>query len=174
MKNAYLPILTDNTRSTFFDYIDCLDIPKIDYFAIGIQNIFTKNSLSLMSNSDWQKKFVNENYANYDPIRRATLCTERNFIPFGEIDYIDNFGKEIMRQRALFGIKNGIILMRRFLTHNYVITLGTNFSQFDEFEFLQRHYSQLKIIQADFIALIEKDVKNFFPSKFIHPGGDAK
>lgn len=42
MKYNYLPILTLTTKNTFFEYIDSLDIPQIDYFAIGVQNLSTK------------------------------------------------------------------------------------------------------------------------------------
>lgn len=78
-----------------------------------------------MSLPEWQKYFSDNQFAPHDPIRKITLNTKRNLIPFDEIDYVDNFGKEIMRQRSLMGIKNGIILMERFPKHNYMITLGT-------------------------------------------------
>ena len=39
MDKNYCPILSNTTKETFFDYIDSLDIPQIDYFAIGIQNL---------------------------------------------------------------------------------------------------------------------------------------
>ena len=35
MDKNYCPILSNTTKETFFDYIDSLDIPQIDYFAIG-------------------------------------------------------------------------------------------------------------------------------------------
>src|SRR5437870_2607310 len=122
VKNSYSPI-TGTTISTFFDYVDALDVPQIDYFAIGVQNIFLKKSASIMSLPEWQKIFVVNNYADYDPLRRATLCTKRNIISFTEIDYIDNFGKEIMHQRSLMGIKNGVVFMERLSGYNYIITL---------------------------------------------------
>lgn len=174
MKSVYFPILTDSTKTTFFDYVDCLDIPQIDYFAIGIQNALARSSISLMSNADWQRQFVSNQYAVHDPIRRVTLCTERNFIPFDEIDYVNNFGKEIMRQRALFDIKNGIILMKRFSNYSYMITLGTGFSRFDGFEFIQRYHDRVRLIQTDFIKLVERDMQGFLPSKLIHPCGGAR
>lgn len=174
----YLPILTENTKSIFFDYIDALDIPQIDYFAIGIQNHITKKSISLMSLTEWQKFFVNNQYATYDPLRKITLYTKRNLIPFDQIDYVDNFGKEIMRQRSKFGIKNGIILMQRFEKYNYMITLGTAFSKFDGFDFIKRYHDKIHLIKKDFIQLIEKDARKFltysFPSDTIHLSNDAK
>ena len=82
MKKNYLPIITDTTRKTFFDYIDSLDIPQVDYFAIGVQDILSRKSISLMSRKEWQEHFVRNHYAEYDPIRRITLFTKRNIIPF--------------------------------------------------------------------------------------------
>jgi hypothetical protein len=174
----YLPILTDTTKQTFFDYVDSLDIPQIDYFAIGIQNLVTKKSISLMSLPEWQKHFVTNKYADYDPVRRVTLYTKRNLIPFREIDFVDNFGKEIMRQRAMMGIKDGIILMQRFPKFNYMITLGTDFSKFDAFDFIKRYHDRISLIKLDLINLVEKDAKGFLPQVLLkslnHPSSGAK
>ncbi len=168
-KNSYSPILTDTTKKTFFDYIDALDIPQIDYFAIGVQNQVNKKSISLMSLPEWQKHFSNNQYADYDPIRRVALHTKRNFIPFQEIDFVDNFGKEIMRQREMMGIKNGVILMQRFEKFNYMITLGTGFSKFDAFDFLKRYHDKIHLIKTDLINLIEKDASDFLPPTLLKP-----
>ena len=178
MSKNYLPIITDTTKNTFFDYVDSLDVPQIDYFAIGIQNVSAKKSISLMSLPEWQKHFIENEYADYDPIRRVTLHTKRNLIPFSEIDCLDNFGKEIMQKRASMGIKDGIILMQRFAKFNYMITLGTHFSKFDAFSFIKRYHDKIHVLKSDLIHLIEKDAKNFLeatlPKKIIHPSNDAK
>lgn len=173
--NNYLPILTDSTKRTFFNYVDSLDIPLIDYFAIGVQNTVVKKSISLMSSDEWQKHFVINQYAEHDPIRRVTLHTKRYLIPFQEIDFVDNYGKEIMRQRALMGIKNGIILMQRFPKFNYMITLGTGYSKFDAFEFIKRYHDRISLIKTDFINLIQKDTQLFLPQEiFNHLSNGAK
>lgn len=174
----YQPILTNTTKETFLDYIDSLDIPQIDYFAIGVQNLNDKKSISLMSSEEWQQHFVRNQYAEYDPIRRISLNTNRNIIPFKEIDFVDNFGKEIMRQRAKMGIKDGIILMERFKKFNFILTLGTGFSNFDSFDFLKRYHDKLSLIKMDFINLIQRDVELFLPKEmlqtFNHLSIDAK
>lgn len=170
LKYNYLPILTNSTKKTFFDYINALDISEIDYFAIGIQNHITKKSISLMSLPEWQKHFTENQYANYDPIRKATLYTKRNFIPFCEIDFVDNFGREIMHQRGKMGIKNGIILMQRFHEFNYIITLGTGFSNFHAFDFIKKYHDNIKLIKHDLINLIQKDAALFIK----HPSTYAK
>ena len=175
--NNYQPIKTASTKQTFSDYIESLDIPQIDYFAIGIQNRVTCQSISLMSLPEWQKHFTENGYANHDPIRKATLYTKRNFIPFCEIDFVDNFGKEIMKKRSNMGIKNGIILMERFAKFNYMVTLGTGFSSFDAFDFINRYYNQLHLIKNDLISLVEKDTHFFLPkiiSEATHLSTDAK
>lgn len=164
LTNNYLPILTNTTKKTFFAYIDSLDIPQIDYFAVGIQNNVTKKSTSIMSSVEWHKHFTENHYADCDPIRKATLYTKRCFIPFCEIDFVDNFGKEIMTQRARMGIKNGIILMERFPKFNYMITLGTGFSNFDSFDFIKKYHDRINLIKSDFINLIKKDAYAFLPN----------
>ena len=176
--NNYMPILTCSTKQTFLDYVDSLDIPEIDYFAIGIQNLPIKRSISLMSSEEWQKHFSKNEYANYDPLRRAALHSKRDLIPFQEIDYVDNFGKEIMRQRGLMGIKNGIVLVQRFPKVNYMITLGTGFSKFDAFDFIKHYHDKIALIKNDFISLVQKDAKQFLPKEIInsiiHPSSGAK
>ena len=75
----------------------------------------------------------------------------------------DNFGKEIMNQRSRMGIKNGIILMERFSKFNYMVTLGTGFSNFDSFDFIKRYHDRINLIKNDFINLIKKDAYTFLP-----------
>lgn len=178
MKKIYLPILTETTKKTFFDYINLLLIPQIDYFAIGVQNLISKESISLMSRGEWQKHYVLNEYTEHDPVRRISLDTRRNFIPFNEIDFLDNYGKEIMHQRKLMEIKNGIILMQRFQKFNYIITLGTNFSKFDSFDFIKKYHEKISIIKRDLIKLIEKDAYTFMSIKVLkkinHLSIDAK
>lgn len=180
IKSNYSPIITNTTKTIFVDYVDSLDIPQIDYFAIGIQNLELRKSISLMSQPEWQKMFVANCFADYDPIRSAALFTKRNFIPFAEIDCIDNFGKEIMRQRSKMGIKNGIVLMQRFPKHSYMITLGTGYSGFDSYEFIKRYHDKICYIKNDLISLIKKDALQFLPQEkrqiknSIHLSIDAK
>lgn len=95
-----------------------------------------------MSLPEWQKHFSNNQYAEFDPIRRSTLLTKRNLISFNEIDFVDNFGKEIMQKRKMMGIKNGIVLVQRFPEFNYMITPGTGFSKFNHFDFIRRYHSK--------------------------------
>ena len=135
----------------------------------------------MMSSPEWQKIFTTNAYAESDPVRRATLSTKRNIIPFTEIDYVDNFGKEIMKQRSHFGIKNGIVLMQRLPKHNYIITLGTGYANFDPYEFIRRYHDKINFLKADLINIIQKDASRFIPSeksltenKITHPSNDAK
>lgn len=167
MDNLYLPISTETTKNTFFSYINSVDIPQIDYFAIGVQNMADKRSISLMSREEWQNIFTNNQYAMHDPVRRATLLTKRKIIPFNEIDFIDNYGREIMRQRALMEIKNGIIFVRRSLKFNYMITLGTNFSKFNAFDFIKRYHDKIILLEQDLTKLIEKDKNLFLPQEIL-------
>lgn len=175
MIKNYSPITNYSTKETFLNYIDSLDIPQIDYFAIGIQNMALKKSISLMSLQEWQKYFSDNHFADFDPVRKITLATKRNMIPFNQIDYIDNFGKEIMKQRSRMGIRNGLILMQRFPKYNYMITLGTGFSKFDAFDFIKKYHDKIQIIKNDMIKIIEKDAKIFMPTLIsTHPSIDAK
>ena len=56
--NVFNPITKDSVRELFLNYFKALEIPIIDYVAIGVQNSISKNSASLMSNSEWQHVFV--------------------------------------------------------------------------------------------------------------------
>lgn len=167
MNKKYSPIIGKTTKDTFFNYIELIDLPEIDYFAIGIQSQITKNSMSLMSLPEWQKHFNYNEYAEFDPLRKATFNTPRNFIPLNEIDFSDNFGKEIMHQRKIFGIKNGIVLMERLNHYNYMITLGTSFSRFAPFDFLKNRYDGLIQLKQDLIKIIDTDAKKFLAREAI-------
>jgi hypothetical protein len=177
MIKSYSPITRDISKQTFFDYINELDLPEIDYFAIGIQNPKSRKSMSLMSLPEWQKQFTENQYAEYDPIRKVTFNTSRKVIPFAEVDYSDSYGKEIMHQRANFGIKNGLILVERLPHYNYMITLGTEFSKFDAFFFLRKYNDTLNYLKSDLIKIITKDANKFLKDEIIianHLSSDAK
>lgn len=161
MMNLYNPIITKGTKEHFLDYVSSIDLPQIDYFAIGIQDINKKRSISLMSNEEWQKLFYQNNFSLADPVRRITLLTKRNIIPFSEIDHIDSIGKEIMRQRSLCGIKNGIIFMQRHEKYNHMITLGTSFSHFNAYDFLKRYYAELARFKQELTKIIAKETALF-------------
>lgn len=161
MQKNYHPILTNRTREIFKSYIDCINIPEIDYFAIGLQNATSKKSISIMSNETWQKLFSENRYASHDPLRLCSLLTKREIITLDTLDCISTFGKEIMRQRRLNGIKNGIVFMKRIGKYSYMITLGTGFSRFDSFQFLKRYHDKISFIKNDFIKIIEEDSQAF-------------
>lgn len=174
--SKYAPIASNHTKNLFSDYIEHIDLPEIDYFAIGIQSLVSKKSMSLMSNDEWQKKFSYNNYAEHDPLRKITLQTNRIIIPFSEIDCFDNLGAKIMKERSALGIKNGIVLMQRCTHYNYMITLGTGYTRFDNYDFLKRYSSDLTFFKRDLIKIINQDARQFLDNEFIlnHPFFDAK
>jgi hypothetical protein len=176
MQNSYEAIITESTKETFNSYIQCIDIPEIDYFAIGIQHISSKKSISLMSRSEWQDLFVKNNYAPFDPVRKAMLFSKRTIIPFSELDYCSSFGKEIMRQRTKEGIKDGIILIKKADEYNTILTLGTGYSSFDAYDFLKKHHDKIELIKNDICKIIQKDARTFIENtkKINRPSSDAK
>lgn len=153
--NSYQPIFNTNLRATFEDYVSSLNIPGIDYFAIGMQDTINLNSTSLISRIEWQKTFSAMHFAKHDPVRIAALNSKRKVFCFDDIDYLDSLGNEIMRQRTRYGISNGIVIMDRRVSHNYMLTLATDYSKFSGHDFFIQHHSDLKRIFADFIALIQ-------------------
>lgn len=177
MQKSYCPIIDKSTKDVFMDYTSAVNLPPIDYFAVGIQDILTRKSISLMSRIEWQKTFVDNHYAENDPIRKTVLNTRRNFISLDDIDFFDNFGKEIMRQRALMGIKTGLVFVEKEAQFNLMITLGSEYSKFDTFKFIQNNYTKMMFLKKDLIKIIEKDARNFLPSyvleKFTHPCNGA-
>lgn len=177
MKDSYLPIVDESTKNVFMDYTSAVNLSPIDYFAVGIQDILTRKSISLMSRIEWQKIFVDNHFAENDPVRKTVLNTRRNFISLDEIDFFDNFGKEIMRQRAMMGIKTGLVLVEKVAQFNLMITLGTEYSKFDILKFIKSNHLKITFLKRDFIKIIEKDARQFLPSyvleEFTHPCNGA-
>lgn len=162
LNNKYQPILTESTRKNFFNYIQSLPFPEIDYFAIGLQNTLTKKSIALMSCTQWQEAFYQKDYAPHDPVRQAALYTKKNIIPFSDIEIKDKRGQEIMQHRARVGIKQGVVLMQRFGQFNYMVTLGTGFSKFNAHAFLEKDPNQIQSLKKELMNLILEDAKEFF------------
>lgn len=153
----YAPISTESTRSTFFDYINNINIHPIDYYAVGIENQTKKKLTSLISRLEWQV-FVNKNQIiNNDPLIQALKLSQRSIIPFSEIDYIDSFGKEIMRQRTLHGMKHGLMLTHKQCHFKYMIVLATGVSKFNHYKFFTKYYNQLIRLKNDLSKIIERE-----------------
>lgn len=153
----YSPISTESTRSTFFDYISNINISPIDYFAIGIENRAKKKLISLISRLEWQIYYDKNQIINNDPLIQARKLSKRNIIPFSEIDYIDSHGKEIMRQRRLYGMKNGLMLTHHQHHLNYIIVLATEVSKFNHYKFFTKYYNQLTRLKNDLSKIIERE-----------------
>ncbi|MCH9636905.1 hypothetical protein A1D18_05520 [Candidatus Rickettsiella isopodorum] len=154
----YTPISTESTRSTFFDYINNVNLPPIDYFSVGIEDYGQKKITSLISRLEWQIYFDKNQITNNDPLIKAKKLSQRKIIPFSEIDYIDSFGKEVMRQRSLHGMKNGLMLIHKQHHINYMIVLATGVSKFNHFSFLTKYYTQLIRLKNDLSKIIEREI----------------
>lgn len=154
----YAPISTESTRSTFFDYINNINISPIDYFSVGIENHAKKKLTSLISRLEWQIFYCDKNQIiNNDPLIQARKLSQRNIIPFSEIDFIDSYGKEIMRQRRLHGMRNGLILTHKQHDLHYIIVLATGLSKFNHYSFLTKYYNQLTRLKNDLTKIIERE-----------------
>lgn len=156
-EHYYTPIRTESTLSTFFDYINNINIPPIDYFAVGIESHVQKKLISLISRLEWQVYFDKNQLTHNDPLIQAKKLSQRNIIPFLEIDYIDSFGKEVMKQRSLHGMKNGLMLIHKQHQLNYMIVLATGFSKFNHYSFLTKYYTQLARLKNDLSKIIERE-----------------
>jgi hypothetical protein len=158
----YTPILTESTKNTFFDYINAIKLTPIDYFAVGVENNNKKEFTSLISRPAWQEYLCKKQFVDKDPLIKAKLFSQRKIVPFSEIDTIDSLGKEIMKQRAIHGIKDGIMLIQKKGQLNYMVMLATGFSKFDYYAFLKKYYSKLERLKHDLIKIIERDIQRFF------------
>ena len=122
-------------REVFTDYVDALEIPLIDYVAIGVQDTIHKTSTSIMSRIEWQEAFRKLGLAAYDPVRKASFNTKSNIFSFDELDYQDSYGKEVMKQRRHHEIENGLVIMQKNLGHNFMLTLATGYKNFSPYKF---------------------------------------
>ncbi|WP_342147543.1 hypothetical protein [Rickettsiella endosymbiont of Aleochara curtula] len=156
----YTPIRTESTRSTFFDYINNINIPPIDYFSVGIEDHTKKKLISLASRLEWQIYFDKNQITNNDPLIQAKKLSQRNIIPFSEIDYLDSSGKEVMRQRSLHGMKNGLMLIHKQDHLDYMIVLATGISKFNHYSFLTKYYTQLTRLKNDLSKIIEREINH--------------
>jgi hypothetical protein len=155
------PIFNVNIRSTFEDYISSLNIPFIDYFAIGIQDPINVKSASLMSRLEWQKTFYSMGFAQYDPIRLTALNSKKNFFSFDSISCLSSIGSEVMLQRKKHQMRNGIVVMDRRKTHNYMLTLATDYKEFNGPDFFLKYHADIFRILKDFSLIIKPVTANY-------------
>ncbi|MES2998676.1 MAG: hypothetical protein V4700_05070 [Pseudomonadota bacterium] len=159
---TYTPIITESTKNTFFDYINSIKIDSIDFYSVGIANTAQKKFSSITSQLDWQTIFYKKQFGKHDPLTKANLFSRRKIVPFSEVDYIDSSGKEVMRQRRLHGISNGLTFIHKEKQLKYMIMLTTGFSKFDHFTFLKKYYSKLDRLTHDLTKIIENDIHQLF------------
>ena len=137
------PILDPKIRNVFMDYISTLKLPSIDYFAIGIQDPINIRCAAIMSNLEWQTTFKTMNYPAYDPLRNAAFNSKRGWFGFDELDHLNTLGHKIMLERRKYGIRNGLVLVDRRLSHNYALTIATDYRRFNSRDFLIRHHAEI-------------------------------
>jgi len=157
----YSDIHLPEIRALFDNYLTSIKLPDVDYFAIGIQDTIYKRSTSIMSRIEWQKAFKSMNLAEHDPIRKAAFSMPSNILFFDQIDYCDSLGKEVMQQREKYEISNGIVIMDRNLTYNYIMTLATNYSKFNGIDFYRKYYKELKKVMNDLKLIIDPEAKKY-------------
>ena len=145
----YMPIINDKVRKDFYDVLANVECDPINYVAIGIQDIVSQHSTSLMSNQDWQEHFTTNQYAPYDPLRRAVLNSSRNIICFADLDCGDNLGMEIMAKRASFGMRNGLVVISRKHGYNLLLTLATDYNKFETKDFLEKKSKKISTLFID-------------------------
>lgn len=158
---GYTPITTETTKAVFFDYISTIKLDPIDYFAVGLENSAQKKFTSLISRPDWQEHLFKKQLIRNDPLIKAKILSQRNIIPFSEIDYVDSLGMEVMRQRRLFGIKNGLLLIHKKGALKYMVILATGASKFDHCAFLKKYYAKLGRLKHDLTKIIQRDCSKF-------------
>ncbi len=162
--DKYQIISRPDIRDTFEDYIASVNIPFIDYFAIGIQDVVHRESASLMSRVEWQHTFKALEFATHDPVRIAALDSRRFFFSFDELDHIDKLGNKIMLERKRYAIRNGIVLMQRTSAYNYMLTLATDSRKFTGNEFFLKHHASVKHVFKDLIQLVHPMLKIMLPN----------
>jgi len=163
-----------STKSVFIDYIGALEIPIIDYVAIGVQDTIHKTSTSMMSRDEWQKTFYTLGLAEHDPLRKASFNTKSNIFSFDDLDYQDSHGKEVMRLRRLYEIENGLVIMRKNLGHNFMLTLATGYKNFSPYKFFIDKHVAIDRIFSDLINLVSPATKKYQTQIFNHQGVGAK
>ena len=90
----YEPFKQPDVRRTFLDYIKAINIPLIDYVAIGVQDTVHQTSTSVMSRQEWQQTFQSLELAQHDPVRKASFNTSIPMFSFDELDYEDSMEKK--------------------------------------------------------------------------------
>ncbi len=150
----YTPLDKHDLRRVFLDYIQSIDIPCIDYVAIGIQDNLSKTSASIMSNLEWQEEFKSLGLDEDDPLRNAAFNIKNGFFSFDEIDYQNSAGKKVMRQRKLHGINNGFVFMASDTRNNCLLTLGTGYKNFQAHKFLIENKTDISLVFNDLKNLI--------------------
>lgn len=157
MLNIPYKVIDDkDTRNLFDKYLDVLNIPLIDYVAIGMQDHVEKISYSLKSDSSFQKIFNEMELATHDPIRQAIWNTNYNFIDFSHVNYKDKMSKVVMDYRMKLNHSRGFIYIQREKTKSYSLTLTTSYQKFDSYKYFLENQLPISLIIGDLIKIINR------------------
>lgn len=159
----YAALDRGDLRGLFLDYVQSLEIPLIDYVAIGVQDNIHRNSTSMMSREDWQSLFKKNGFAQFDPIRLASFTTKTHFFAFEDVSCQDSFSKEIMRQRKKYEIENGLVIMDRQLGHNFMLTLATGYKGFKPHKFYLDYRSSIAKIFDELKEMVKPLTASYQP-----------
>ncbi|OAJ35337.1 Autoinducer binding domain protein [Piscirickettsiaceae bacterium NZ-RLO1] len=130
---------------------------KFNYLSIGLQHLPTQQSTSIMSCLEWQKTFISEEYARYDPIRLSMMNANRtdHFVYSETPASISRFGREIMQARHKMGIKDGIAFTFDINENIHaVMNLGTDSQSINLNTFIRKNRGYID-------RLFEKGMKIF-------------
>ena len=170
----YEALNSKELRNTFMGYVDALNMPAIDYVAIGIQDTIQKKSASLMSRVEWQNTFKSLNLSKEDPVRITAFTNKSGIFSFDEVDCRSSAGKEVMRQRKLHEIENGLVLIKRNLGTNFMLTLATGYKDFDAYKFFISHRMAINHVFDDLISIVSPETKEYQFTKLTHQTVYAK
>ena len=75
---------------------------------------------------------------------------------------------------TLHGIENGIVIMKRELGHNFMLTLATGYKNFDSYKFFIDYNTTIQMVFGDLIKTIRSSTKKYHQTIISYQGACAK
>lgn len=129
---------------------------NLSYLSLGIKDYVTNNGATIIPNQDWKKIVEKQRLYLYDPIFVAATITKNNYLFFSRFNYNTSTEKKILVERKNMEMQKGFIKIIHFKTFRLAFTFSTNYSKFNEIDFITKYHEKLMKFEQRSSSIINK------------------
>lgn len=158
-----------NNTDMYEEFLEKISLLKINemnlsYISLGIKKYDTNSGILLTSSDEWKNLVDKNQYYNTDPIFRAASLTKKKYVFYSRFNYSSEFEKNIFINRKNLELTKGLIKIEHFNNFRITYTFSTNYSKFNEIDFIKNNHKKIISFQEGINFFIKKNLLLNFES----------